>query len=409
MLKNIHRVGPGGNATIVPTTFSSEHKHWLPDSSAASDKPIDTVLKPYLLPQKENFNITFGLSGGLDSRVLLALYAEQRNSIALHLFGHPEDADIQIAKQIAREEGLRQAYYHKPIPSANELLTTLPEYVGQVCLVAPVSSYLKLRYYPQLHSENKIIIDGAWGEILRRQLFIRLGLRGKKGVLTGDPRQIYNHVKFEHASIFTKDITKQMKQGFENQIAGLWQEMPEISEIGFENFIDLFAICTHLPNDSGPEQSRMDSEILSYMPYIQPSFLDVVFQVPIYLKRNGKLSRQLIRKYWASLTKYPLVKAGITYPFSLSRIPAVLWMKTKSKLWGGYHDLLQLEFLRHMSEFIHDTIHSTEVKTFPAYDHRAIVDLVDQFYLGKKELASKLDWFLTFELWRRCMNINGVD
>ncbi|MDH5683565.1 MAG: hypothetical protein OEZ20_03765, partial [candidate division WOR-3 bacterium] len=311
---------------------------------------------------------------------------------------------VIIAQRIAQENNLQSVYFNAPLPKPDDCLVILKEYIGQTCANEPASTFLKLRYYPIIHSQNKFIIDGGFGEIWRRQYLNRLLKRGKKALLSGNPRLIYPYLLRQRASIFNEDVIRTMHRGIENQIESLWNTMPKIEEIGEENFLDLMAIRTRFPNSGCYEQARMDCEVLNYMPFAQPSFLQMLFKTPLQLRMNGKLLRQIIYKHYPALARYPLVKNNTTYPFYFSTIPAWGWTKFKAKLGLSFVDPSVIEFLSVMKVFIQDIIHSDKVKNYSAYDYPAILNLVEQFYSGKKELANELDWWLSFELFRRIIN-----
>jgi hypothetical protein len=410
LIKGIKRLGPGGITLCTPTLIKMENTPWQPSTISAEKKPeeLEESLKTLIQPAIEkNYTLSLALSGGLDSRVLLSLLlAEPQQSFALHTFSHSSDPDVIIAKRIARDNNLAQLYFNEPIPKPADCLTILKEYIGQTGAGETASAFLKLRYYPIVHSQNKFIIDGGFGEIWRRQYLNRLLRRGKKALKSGNPHLIYHYLTRHRASIFNEAVVRIMQKGIEKQIESLWQTMPQIKEIGEENFLDLMAIRTRFPNSGCYEQARMDCEVLNYMPYAQPSFLQQLFETPIQLRRNGKLFHQIILKHYPSLAKYPLVKNNTTYPFYFSTIPAWIWTKFKAKLGLSFFDPSVIEFLSVMKEFIQDIVNSNEIKNYSAYDYPAIKSLVEQFYAGKKELANEVDWWLTFELWRRAINAN---
>jgi len=132
------------------------------------------------------------------------------------------------------------------------------------------------------------------------------------------------------------------------------------------------------------------------MPFAQSSCLQGLFEIPLRWRRNGRLFKRVIRKNCPDLTRYPLVKNRATYPFYLSGTLAWIWTKIKSQF-----DPSVIQFLFVLKEFIQDIVHSPDVKSYAPYDYPAIVHLVSQFYAGRKELAPEVDWWLTFELWRR--------
>ena len=139
------------------------------------------------------------------------------------------------------------------------------------------------------------------------------------------------------------------------------------------------------------------------MPFAQPSLLRALFQMPLSLRRNGRLFRRLIRSQRASLARYPLVKGGVAYPFQLPTAPAYLWTKLKTRLGQGYTDTVRLRFLETLKPFALDAVHSQAVRTYPAYDHARLARLVEEFYQGRSDLASEVDWWLAFEMWRRTL------
>ena len=87
--------------------------------------------------------------------------------------------------------------------------------------------------------------------------------------------------------------------------------------IGIDNWIDLFALRTRLPNASAPEQARSDSEFINYMPFIQPAFLKRVFETPVPERKNSKIFHEIIDDNSPMLKHFPLVKDGVIYPFRL--------------------------------------------------------------------------------------------
>jgi hypothetical protein len=147
----------------------------------------------------------------------------------------------------------------------------------------------------------------------------------------------------------------------------------------------------------------MDGECASYMPFAQPSVLNVLFNTPVAVRKNGRLFRQLIRRRFSSLTRYPLVKSGITYPFRFSTIPAWAWTKFKAKIGRTFHDTTSVAFLHRIAGEVQDLVHSTSVQSYPVYDCSFIRKLVEKFYRGQSELAPQVHWWLVFEMWRRAV------
>ncbi len=405
LIKGIHRLSPGGKAVITKDSLNLEKKPWYPDKNPLSSLNCQQVLKSFLkLDSKSNEPLSLGLSGGLDSRVLLSLFLNNNDkNHFVHTFGQPDEPDIIVASRIAANESLQLSYYNDPLPDLEKMINLMSDYASRTFVIEPVSSIFKLKYYYYLEEQNKIAIDGAFGEMARRQYSIKLLFFGKKDLIEGNIKKIAKHFIVNRPTIFTQDVYNIMKNGLIDTISSEWQSMPDIKTYGIENFIDLLNIRNRLPFYQGTEQARLDEEIISYMPFAQPTFLNNILIMSPEQKRDGKWFRSLINENRPSLKKYPLVKNNIYYPYQLNTISAAIWKRAKVKLGLNYTDDLSHLILQPMKEFIFDIVNSSEVVTYPAYNHVYIKHIITNYYNGNKEQADSIIWWLTFELWRKSL------
>ena len=404
-ISGIERLGPGGFAEFESGSIKTHRNTpWVADFEITSDPKCTSVLRALIAEECQRSRMSLGLSGGIDSRVLLSvLCAAGNTSFSVHTFGDPSDPDVRVSQEISTNLGLKRYYFNDPIPSVEDCISMIREFVGQTILIEPVSSFLKLRYYPKLRALQKTMIDGGFGEIARRQYLNRIMQFGRNALRQGDLSKLYKLMHTPRAPIFRSDISKAMECGTLKRIAALFEGMPPIDTIGYENFLDLLAIRTRFPNYGGPEQGRLDGQIVNYMPFAQPSFLRGMFRTPIQLRRNGKLFRAIIRENKPLLARFPLVKFGTIYPFVLPTIPSWILTKVKSRTGFSFRDTMLDDFLMQMAEFIQDTVHSNHVMSHPAYDHPTIVQTVERYYRGERLLAKCVDWWLSFEMWRQSL------
>ena len=154
LVKGITRLEPNGVAVCTSESITTKSQPWSPDFSSRSHTPMTSIIQSFLNPKtQKHCTLSFGLSGGLDSRALLALLiSDQQRPFVCHLFGHLDEPDVRIARRIASDEGLQQEFYSDPIPSQYQPIDMLRQYVTQSTLVAPSSTMLKLRYYPKIHA-----------------------------------------------------------------------------------------------------------------------------------------------------------------------------------------------------------------------------------------------------------------
>ena len=175
----------------------------------------------------------------------------------------------------------------------------------------------------------------------------------------------------------------------------------QLRNIGVEKFIDLIAIKFRFPNYFGPEQCRLDKMIISYMPFSQVSVIEQAFNLPESEKWNSRLFYNLISDNKPILKKFPLVKNGITYPYGLNSISAFIFTKLKKSVTSRRVFDPTYLFYQSMKDYINDLAVSTEVRNFSLYNHDKVNKIIDCYYKGDRNVQSQLDWWFTFELWRR--------
>ncbi|MBA4406231.1 hypothetical protein C0389_03055 [bacterium] len=411
ILKNIHRVVSGSSLSISRKTKQVLHKdfNWLPSISAKtySEKEFSDELEDLItFPMREN-KLSLSLSGGLDSRVILSYLIRHKENWDTHSFGSVEHPDFIVAKKMATDLGIVHRHIEAPPISIDEFIATLKDYVGQTVINTAASSLLQLGNYKLLQDSREIIIDGGFGELWRRQYLNRLSFFGQKYILRRDYKNIVKLISLHRADIFNEDINRKMRTGCEEQISKIFELLPSPETIGVNNWIDLFAIKTRLPNYFLHEQSRTDSIVLSYMPFTQLSILNKLFSLDSSLKTNAKMLKRIIGANAPLLKKFPLVKGDIQHPYLMNSFQTRILTRVlkftnrnKTKNW------FDLSVIKNLSTMLSDTLHSKSVTENNIYDSKKLKTMFDSISGENNEQRSvgELDWWLAFEMFRRQIN-----
>jgi hypothetical protein len=407
-VEGVKRLGPAGRLHIRPDGISYANTPFTPRMTGEFHLPrIDEKMFRLIDPVWDHhLCISLGLSGGLDSRVLLAYMLNSKNTrFSTHTFGHAADPDVVIPERISSNEGFPHVTYDAPLPDSSTIVTLLNDYVSQTNLVEPISTALRLRNYHGLDNSKFLLMDGAFGEVARRQYLNRLVMSGKGAITRKNVDVIFNGLKAHRADIFNEDVKKEMLSGARNEISHMFETMPDINTIGMDNYLDLWTVRTRLPNYTSDEQARLDTTIVNYMPFAQPCYIDEIFTMPVSLRRNGVLFRDTIRRLHAPLVHYPLAKNDTLTPFMLSTYTSRLWALAKNKLGLQYRDETTHVFLQSIKDFVMDLLSSQETKEYAPYDYSRIESIVNAYYRGNRGAANEVNWWLSFELWRRNIEI----
>ncbi len=405
ILQNVERLNQGGKAIINfnPLYFKISNQPWHPDFLQQSDSEnFISILKDFTLcGLKSEKKLSLALSGGLDSRILLSFLASSNSADwCLHSFNTSEHPDTKIARKISERLNTGHFLWEPIIPPVKESVIEMNEYIGETMLTSPASKFLNLRFYPDLYNQNKIVIDGGYGEIARKRYLVNFLFKGREAIYNKDSTSVISLMKHKRADIFNDEFIRLMHSGLKNQLDEMFQTMPDAKIFGIGNWMDLFMIRTRVVYFSA-EQSRSDSKLVNYMPFIQPSFLKKIFETPVE-KRGSKIFYREIKKSFPLLSEVPLVKGGMTYPFGLNNISASVVFKIKKKFGFSYKEKLTINFLETLSEYFQDIVNSKDVVHCEYYDYKKVMQLVNGFYRKKNfALADELDWWLTFETWRR--------
>ena len=397
LLANTGALGQGGRARYTGGRLSIHETPWtaIPATSNVGD------LERRLLRYATMPGVSLGLSGGLDSRLLLALSLGAGMPPQTHVFGDDSDPDVQISKRIAGKLGLDQRHLSPSLPTADACIHELRAHAAEVAGIVPASQSIKLLPYAHLHEAGCLVQDGGFGEIARRQFMNRVVRRAPKSLLSRDAQTVLPLVSAPKLSIFSNDALKIMRDGALSQLAEALAGMPEIGGVDAAEYADHLAVRTRLPWYFGIEQARMDGKVRNLMPYAQPDVLSAVVNLPLKARRRGRAVKRILRRNAPALARIPLVKGPLTLPFHTPAEAAWVAQAVRARLGKPSPDRLRHAFLLRLQTYVQDLVESQPVRSASIYDHRRLTELTEDYYTGNLARGAELDWWLALEAWRQ--------
>lgn len=384
---------------------------FLPVFDGSADERPDRVVAAVLTSPFSTPSVpSLGLSGGVDSRLLLALLGRDATGrFVAHSFGSSKDPDVSLAERLARTTGVEHQRIEPFQPAPDELVPMLRSYATATHLTEPVTSALRLAGYDRLVRQRRFLVDGGFGELLRRQYFNRLVTFGRTALRQKDARRLLSVVRSGRADIFSDDASEVLERGAIDQLTHALGSLPQVDEIGVENAADLLAVRTRLPNYGGPEQARLDGIMLNLMPLAQPTVIRSAFRLPPRRRRSGSWVIETIGRCDARLARIPVAKGGLTHRLGLPTIAAGLLTAVRTRWGGAYLDETPDLLLDRLRSVVMDLALSASVRRSTVTDATRIDRIVEGYYGGDRSLRGPLAWWITFEWWRQGLQERTAD
>ncbi len=405
-IKEIERLGPGGNGSydaVRGVTITRTQQ--LFDYHAAPEEEIQTAIaekiKRYtIFPIESGEHVKLALSGGVDSRLILAALNDQaREKWDAFTFGHENDADVRVAKLLAEKLDFSLQVVQPPRINLKEAI----DFVVQTDIFKPISAaYAHLSYHQLDHA---IIIDGAPGELLRRRLFTKLEYLGAKSIAERKWEDVATYLWAEQPNIFSDELAAKLREQARDQVHRMGEGLPSSQEIGVGNWIDTMFCHLWFANTSGADQRRIDGIMLSTSPFSQPAMLTDVFHANERYRKSGKLAKQLLAQLSRAVVKYPYAKDEVIFPSWTPWYLAKLYGKLAKKRSPLATD--QTRFLLEFKSEIIDALNSQPVRGCTLYDQKRLNDNVNAYYSGAHQHAAFVDCWYSFEVWRSANSVTS--
>jgi hypothetical protein len=268
--------------------------------------------------------IDTALTGGYDSRLLLALAREADLNKRVHVYGGVDDPDVRCAQEIAAGEGFRLEHEDKsmvPLPSAEEFV----ELVKANCVVFDgyppdgiFDNATDLATRRKRVSGGALMLNGGGGEIFRN--FFYLSDRSFSALEVAwtfycqfDPRTCTPGFDEEE---YLEGLAAQIAERVEVRGERLCRQQVEAAYPLFR--------CSYWMGRNNSINNRLG---YAWTPFIDPAVISAALAVPLRYKELGRLESRMIAMVDPALARY-----GSVYGRSFDQEPG---LKERVEGWVG--------------------------------------------------------------------------
>jgi hypothetical protein len=339
------------------------------------------------------------LSGGLDSRLIFALIEGQKNS---HSFGYEFNKDMEVAAKISSSMNSTHKEYYFDDFIINEYIDSINDFVGITSGTMLFTGIDKIEVLQNINNSNFFMIDGGFGELHRRQFLTKVALvkRRKADVVFST---LFDSLVDSKPNFFNPEFYGLLQKNQFEAVHEIWENSLTTSQNNIEEACDYFSYETRVKNITRYSQAWYDNYLISYMPFLQPSIINILFKLPLPEKRNSSLIRSIIEETPA-LHKIELTKDEIVYPFNT---PILLFKiyRLLHKKFTKYNDHREPGFLKRNKTFILDTFYSSDTKNSPYYDYSNLEKNIRSLHENHDANSKLIIYWLNFHFLIKSLKI----
>ena len=410
--KNI-QVLPAGSILAYQNNNLSIRKYWdlnyQPDYKTKEGVFVEKmvyVFKKFIKSRtQDNYKYGVSLSGGLDSRtVLAAIPTEKKHDVINFSFGPEKCDEVRAARKISAIQNMNFKHFEVP----PEMILKNAE---QVASITEFMNYAGVGYILPIHrtiaKNADIVLDGfAMGLSIggnRLEKFHHINNE------TQFIRELYQSRMFSDQNfkdLFQEKYYKKIKP---LPFMSLKHDIENLQDTSFPNKIDHFIITTHARRFLMQGLVLLRSAIEYIPPLADNDLIDLITKIPPEFRRNHNMHRKFFIKLAPELAKIPYCNTGVRVDF-----PIVLW--DINKRLRAY--LEKLKFLRpkvgyvNFSEwlyynkqwreyFVKLLLSKKTICTQEYLNKDYIIKLFKEHFARQKDNSTRILYIATFELFFR--------
>lgn len=382
------------------------------NNNLTSDSVVDALIEAIGKRRAQKEILGLSLSGGLDSRGILAGLAENSRNIFTYTLGLQGCADQKLSQKMAEVAHTR----HEFVELGQSYLKDFQNMANSMILFSDgmfhpheSTEMLALAYFQR--APFQILLRGHGGEIAKASLAYPVmvtpeihSCHSGKEVLG----RIYAKTNLvlpdsELSQLLTPPLYKQVRDGAMTSLRQSCEEVRDLLSPG--DICIYYYIKEHIRRHVVASLDIFRTEIEIRMPYLDEDFIKLLLQLPIARRNQGEVHFRLIKKCMPALISIPNSNTGA--PLDAGRVRLFVIDKFSSLM-----RKLGIRGFRHYTEFqkwqrdcfretTEKILFSSELKNRDIYNLKALRDIFTSHISGQRNYGHLLGTLVGLELWYR--------
>lgn len=371
---------------IKQSLLTSDH-HYTPLTEKYRRKiTLEDVLEPLgkLIKNLSTNNLSLGLSGGVDSRTILAILLHNNINFTTHTFGDILNPDVDIANKLANKFHFKNERYNNPLIENNsDAVSLVKNYTKRNEMSSSIPSLSIFSHLSKLNEKKMFMIDGGFICFMRRYSYNKLSSNQKSDIKAGRLEAYFRALKTNNHNYFNKDIQNVFQLSCKKHLNEVIESINLTKEYHYGDILDSIRFKYHNSYMYAPSQKLYDECIPNIMIGAQRSLTDLFLSIDPKVRHDASLNKQIMKLVSAKLRNYPIARYNTKIYWSSNRYLDFAQGYISNKLGLGYQGRDSDVWLMILKEWLYDNLHSINIKNSDFLDTASIHVLADNYYNNK--------------------------
>jgi asparagine synthetase B (glutamine-hydrolysing) len=302
----------------------AESRYWTPRFGICPGQPVDAALDAFrsaVSRATAGPRTAIALSGGLDTRAILASTISLGRPVDGFTAGQPDSADVRVARRLARH--LKGEWHNVVID--DDFLDRFDRWAEAAVKLSDGTLGVENAHLAYLNTRlpglADTLVDGGGAEASKRGLLHSAAVRARdSGELADVVMRLFSRPDAALALLGPGGIGRAAERLREL----LRQRLTALAHDSVGDTLDAFFIRHMWTGYHGAGVAMQNEHIGCQLPFLDNQFLDALMQVPLNVRGRSALNFFVVKRCAPELERYPRVWMDVEIPWSNSRLLSLI-------------------------------------------------------------------------------------